>query len=83
VFADALQEVSELRHGRVPDLRPQLGAVLRHDGAEPVLTGSGQTRVLQLLQRPQRWVVPNTHTHTLKQSTEVKMEEFKVKLDPV
>ena len=64
VFADALQEVSELRHGRVSDLRPQFGDVLRHDGAEPVLTGPGKTRELQLLQSPQRRVVPNTHTHT-------------------
>lgn len=49
VFADALQEVSQLRHGRVLDERPQLGDVLSHDGAEPVLAGSGKTRVFQLL----------------------------------
>lgn len=71
VFPDALQEVSELRHGRVSDLRPQFGDVFRHDGAEPVLTGSGETRELQLLQRPQRRVVPNKHTHLLNmQSTD-------------
>lgn len=62
VFADAFQEVSELRHGRVPDLRPQLGDVFRHDGAEAVLTGPGKTRGLQLLQRPQRRVVPAVKT---------------------
>lgn len=49
VFADAFQEVSELRHGGVPDVRPQFGDVLCHDGAEPVLTGSRKTCVFQLL----------------------------------
>ncbi len=63
VLPDALQEVSQLRHGRVPDLRPQLGDVFRHNGAETILTRPGKTCLLQLLQRPQRWVVPNTHTH--------------------
>lgn len=62
VFPDALQEVPQLRHGRVSDLCPQFGNVFGHDGAESVLAGSGKTRPLQLLQRPQRWVVPNIHT---------------------
>lgn len=64
VFPDALQEVSQLGHGRVPDLRPQFGDVFRHDGAEPVLTRPGKTRLFKLLQRPKCRVVPNTHTHT-------------------
>lgn len=64
VFPDALQEVSQLRHGRVADLYPQFGDVFGHDGAEAVLTGPGKTRLLQLLQCPQRRVVPDTHTHT-------------------
>lgn len=68
VLPDALQEVSQLCHGRVPDLYPQFGNVFRHNGAEPVLARPGKTRVLQLLQSPQRWVVPNTHTHTRTQS---------------
>lgn len=61
VFPDALQEVPQLRHGRVPDLRPQLGDVFSHDGAEPVLARLWETRMLQLFQRPQGRVVPNTH----------------------
>lgn len=58
VLPDALQEVSQLCHGRVPDLRPQFGDVFCHDGAEPVLTRLGKTRLLQLLQSAQSRVVP-------------------------
>lgn len=62
MFPDALQEVPQLRHGRVPDLRPQFGDVFCHDGAEPVLACLRETRLLQLFQCPQSWVVPNMHT---------------------
>lgn len=61
VFSDALQEVPQLRHGRVPDLCPQLGNVFGHDGAESVLASFGETSPLELFQRPQRWVVPKIH----------------------
>lgn len=60
VFPNALQEVPQLRHGRVPNLRPQFGDVFSHDGAKPVLACLWETRVLQLFECPQGWVVPNT-----------------------
>lgn len=80
VFPDALQEVPQLRHGRVPDLRPQFGDVFSHDGAEPVLARLWETRMLQLFQCPQGWVVPKTHAsarvkliyHPIKQSVGLK-----------
>lgn len=69
VFPDALQEVSQLGHGRVPDLRPQFGDVFRHDGAEPVLTRPGKTCLFKLLQRPECRVVPNTHRYEAFENT--------------
>lgn len=51
VFPDALQEVSQLAHGCVPNVGPQFGDVLSHDGAEPVLARPRETGLLQLLQR--------------------------------
>lgn len=62
VFPDALQEVPQLRHGCVPDLRPQFGDVFSHDGAEPVLARLRETRLLQLFQCAQGWVVPSKCT---------------------
>lgn len=78
MLPDALQEVSQLSHGRVPDLCPQFGDVFRHDGAEPVFTSPGKTRLLQLLQRPQRWVVPDTHMHKCKNTKQFKKKKEKV-----
>lgn len=66
VFPDALQEVPQLRHGRVPNLRPQFGDVFSHDGAEPVLARFRETRLLQLFQCPQCWVVPNNSSAQVK-----------------
>lgn len=62
VLPDALQEVSQLCHGRVPDLCPQLGDVFCHDWAKPVLTHPGKTCLFELLQGSQSRVVP-TVTH--------------------
>lgn len=76
VLPDALQEVSQLCHGRVPDLCPQLGDVFCHDGAEPVLTHSGKTRLFQLLQSPQSRVVPTVTYRNIRCTWKVPLRLF-------
>ena len=62
VFADALQEVLELRHGGLFDLLPQLGDGFGHGLWKPMRHHAGEVGVFKLLQCLQCGVVPE-QTH--------------------